>query len=328
MISGATGFVGRHLVLEFVGSQTPVIALYRCPNKKKSTLDFLIEKTANRSQVLEQIEWRYADLTDWASLEMAFEGVTQVLHCAASVTLYPGSEETLMNINVHGTKQMVELAQKNQVEWFGHMSSIAALGSAPEGKTIDENHLWNKAELHSDYAYTKHLAELEVWKAFEEGMRGCIFNPGVILGPGTGSSPLEQLVQLVQKKNCLVTAGSSGFVSIDSVVQATCKVYEKKIHRQRFILVSENWTYQNICAVIIKLRNPQTKLKFISRKQLKAMLVLERLLGLFGRPRKLSASLIQSLTSKATYSGNKILQEVADFAYDDLEKKLEKWLQE
>ena len=325
MITGATGFVGRHLLASFLHSNQPIIAIYRNEKKKEETV-FFLENQSLTPKHLQDIKWRKANLNDWASLEEAYQGVTKVFHCAALVSLFPGREEKMMATNVNGTIQMLNLAQKNKIEWFGYISSIAALGNANKGKTIDTNHTWNKDETHTAYAYTKHLAELEVWKAMEEGLRGAILNPGVILGLGHYQSPLQQILSHTKGPRTFVSSGSTGFVSINDVVRAAHWIYDDSIHKRRFILVSENWTYQQFFEKISKNLSHPPKIKKLSQKQLWLIYKLEQLLRLFGRKRRLSRALIHSLSATSNYNGNQITETSKDFTYDDLEKELSQLL--
>ena len=320
LISGATGFVGRHLLLDYLRRDQSVIGLYRSDTKKKATEDFLTQHNINPTTRANKLHWRKAEMTDWVSLERAFEGATQVFHCAALVSLYPGKETEMMHINVTGTAQMVDLAKKNNIQWFGHISSIAALGGSTEGKTIDENNLWNKEDSHSAYAYTKQLAELEVWRGFEEGLRGCILNPGVILGPGGNQSPLAQFRTHTQKPICWIPTGGSGFVGIEDVVLAARLVQTKQLHRERFVLVASNWSYANLFDQLRKLLPSKGKKKTISERHLTTLYWFEKILALLGRQPRLSPAMIRTLCDMTTYDGSKIEKQLNDFSYQPLEK--------
>ena len=327
LISGATGFVGRHLVVAFLQSQQSIIALYRTEEKKKETQLFL-ERNSLTSFQLSLLQWRQANLNDWESLDVAFKGATKVFHCAALVSLYPGSEDQMMAVNVVGTQQMLHLAQKNNIRWFGYISSIAALGQSSAGNVIDSKSLWNKEELHTAYAYTKQLAELEVWKAMQEGLQAAILNPGVVLGLGHPNSPLEQLLLQAKRKKIPVSPGSTGFVSILDVTQAALKIFEKAAHKKRFILVSENWTYLECFEQLTKRLPNRSQIKKISESQLRWIYQIERILGLLGRKRKLSLPLINSLCSRSVYDGQDIVKTYKNFQYVSLESELDRWLKE
>ena len=84
---------------------------------------------------------------------------------------------------------------------------------------ITDAELWGDEETFTAYGYSKYLAELEVWRGIEEGLKCCFFNPGVVLGLGTEQSPLNQLLAQQNKKNVWLTKGSTGFVAVEDVSQ-------------------------------------------------------------------------------------------------------------
>ncbi len=85
LVTGATGLVGAHLCLSLLQQNTSFVALYRHEKKKQVTLDFLANHL--KDDFSKQITWRKADLTHLPDLTLAFEGITQVYHCAAYVSM-------------------------------------------------------------------------------------------------------------------------------------------------------------------------------------------------------------------------------------------------
>ena len=63
-----------------------------------------------------------------------------------------------------------------------YISSISALGEEVNKLSIDENSIWNNSNEQTFYSYSKYLAELEVWRGIEEGLKAVIINPGIIMG--------------------------------------------------------------------------------------------------------------------------------------------------
>ena len=100
-------------------------------------------------------------------------------------------------MNQEGTAYLVNLCIEKKIEKLVYISSIAALGSQTTGR-IDENTPWNPTIEKTPYAYSKYGAELEVWRAGQEGVPIAIVNPGVILGTGMPRGPLEQLVNQIK----------------------------------------------------------------------------------------------------------------------------------
>ena len=326
LISGATGFVGRHLLKEFLPINIPLMALYRTPSRKKETIQFLEEQAPEALHQIEAIEWRQADLTQWSSLEVVFEKVTHLIHAAATVSLYAGDECKMIEINAGGTAKLVDWALKNKIEWFGHVSSIATLGTGMMRQPLDEENTWNDEAQYSAYGYSKYLAELEVWRGFEEGLKGCIFNPGVILGSGAPNSPLAQLLDQQKKGPQWITSGGTGFVAVEDVANAIRLAYEQKIHRERFVLVSDNWSYEELLKQIYLFKNKSFKPFRLSEKQLLLVYRIEQLLSFLGKKRKLTPALINSLVERSHYENTKSTLQIKDFHYSKLSQRLKDYL--
>src|SRR5690625_5900206 len=83
---------------------------------------------------------------------------------------------------------MVNIALSKQVQKFCHVSSVAALGEEIDGKPISENSERIKAKTYNYYEISKYGAEMEVWRASQEGLDVIIVNPAIIIGSGNWTS--------------------------------------------------------------------------------------------------------------------------------------------
>src|SRR5690606_33636055 len=118
-----------------------------------------------------KIEWIQADLCDIPALETAFENVSHVYHCAGFISFNAAHEKRLRKTNIEGTANIVNCALAFGVKKLCHVSSIAALGEPKPGELhIDEAMEWNPEKARSYYAISKYGAEIEVWRAQQEGL--------------------------------------------------------------------------------------------------------------------------------------------------------------
>jgi len=127
LITGATGFVGRHLVAELVRRGWQCRCLTRNPTKAA-----FLERPG--------VEIRRGDVTDRASIRGIAEGVDAVFHLAAygNVTAVSGEESGKMHrVNVLGTANVLAECVGRSISGFVHFSSTAALGSTGRG-CVDE----------------------------------------------------------------------------------------------------------------------------------------------------------------------------------------------
>jgi len=319
LVTGATGLVGSHLLLKLIEQDRVLVALYRSESKKNSTLDFLKERT--KSAKVAEIIWRKGDVCNQPSLAVAFEGITHLYHCAAFISFAHYKQETLMEVNQQGTTNLVNLAIKHQLKKIAYISSIAALGSDTTSDSIDESTPWNADQEHTPYAYSKFGAELEVWRATQEGVPAVIVNPGVILGTGVEGNPLELLCNQIDNGLLFYPKGATGYVTVEDVVQVLTELMDSETENERFILVAENWSYEQMLrriALIRKKRPPRIGLR---KSWLQIAWGLEGILSLFGKRRFMTQALISSLCDIKHIQGNRIIKE-SSFKYSDIETYL------
>ena len=313
LVTGATGLVGAHLCLSLVRQNQKIVALYRREKKRVALKDFF--KAHNAISLYDQIIWRKADLTDLPALTLAFEGIRKVYHCAATVSMAYHKQAELFRVNQQGTGYIADLCIENKIEKLVYVSSIAALGSETLQGPIDESTPWNSANEKTPYAYSKYGAELEVWRCGQEGVPIAIVNPGVILGQGMPYSPLDQLIGLLQKGIRFYPPGSTGLVAVEDVVTVMLSLMEAPIVNERFILVAENWTYQQLLQEIAKMKQLKAPGRSLPIWLLHVGWGIESVLSGIGvRKKFLSKALVKTLGDKREIDGNKIVR-LTDFIY-------------
>lgn len=264
LVTGGTGLVGAHLLLYLAEHDTKRLrAIYRNSKniaKTKSLFDLY-----RSSELFSKIEWVEGDILDILSLEHAFEGVDYVYHCAGFISFDPNDEESLRKINIEGTANIVNFCIDKKIKKLCHVSSIAALGDLTKSEEfITESTEWNPEVLHSDYAISKYGAEMEVWRGQQEGLQAVIVNPGVILGPGFWNQGSGRLFDTIRKGIPFYTNGSTGYVAVTDVVKIMYLLLQSDCSGERFTLVSENCSYNDIiCKIGSKLsaRKPRIEAK-------------------------------------------------------------------
>jgi dihydroflavonol-4-reductase len=244
LITGATGLVGSHLILELVRSGNRVRAMKRQNSSLAMVNKVFSLYSANPEELLTKIEWVEGDILDIFSLEDAMEGVEEVYHCAALVSFLPEDKKRLIRINTEGTANVVNAAIEKKVRKLCHASSIAALGR-PENQAdlIDENLVWKTSKHNSAYAVSKYGAEREVWRGTAEGLDAVIVNPSIVLGvagPGMGSS---RIFNTIWKGLKFYPPGKNGFVDVRDVAKAMILLMKSDIRNERFILNTGNLEY-------------------------------------------------------------------------------------
>lgn len=263
LVTGATGLVGAHLLYHLVKDDEKVRAIYRSKTKLEAVKKVFSFYTDDAS-LFDKIEWFKADITEVPSMIPAFVGVEKVYHCAALISFNPKDYIEMRKVNIHGTAIIVNLAIEAKVKKLCFVGSIAAVGDAIKGQVITEENEWNKEADNSGYSITKFGAEMEVWRASQEGVAVVIVNPGVILGGGFYKTGSGKLFSQVFNDFKYYTEGITGFVGVKDVVKAMVLLTNSTVKNQRFILVSENKTYKEILFAIADgfgKKRPSTKIK-------------------------------------------------------------------
>lgn len=319
LVTGGTGLVGAHLLLYLLeNTNQPIRAIYR--NKRQIAKTQSLFEYYNKTNLFPKIEWVQADIIDVPSLEQAFKGITKVYHCAAFISFNPNDEEQLRKINIEGTANIVNFCIAKKVNKLCHVSSIAALGELGENETvITEESLWNPQGLLSDYRITKYGAEMEVWRAQQEGVPVVVVNPGIILGPYPDNWDKRQgsgaLFYNVKKGMPFYTEGSTGYVAVVDLVKIMFQLMESPLQGERYIVVAENISYKDIIYKVankLGAKKPKYKAQYAL---LKIAWRLDWLLSkLFFIQRKLSRESAYSLV-KAENLSNKKLVDALSFSF-------------
>lgn len=245
LVTGGTGLVGAHLLLQLTENEAAVRAIYRnAANLKKTKALFQLYQ---KETLFSKIEWMEADIIDIPSLEPAFQNITHVYHCAALISYDPNDEDQLRKTNIEGTANIVNFCLAYNIEKLCHVSSIAALGNlAPHETQLTEETEWNPEAPHSDYAISKYGAEMEIWRGQQEGLNAVVVNPGVIFGAGFWHQGSGVFFSKVKKGFPFYTHGSTGYVGVTDVVKVMILLMQSDSTGERFTVISENLTFKKV----------------------------------------------------------------------------------
>ncbi|NNT70768.1 NAD-dependent epimerase/dehydratase family protein [Flavobacterium sp. IMCC34852] len=263
LVTGGTGLVGSHLLLQLAESEAKIRAIYR--NQKNIDKTKSLFRLYQKEALFNKIEWVEADIIDIPSLEIAFQNIECVYHCAALISYDPKDEDRLRKTNIEGTANIVNFCLAYNIKKLCHVSSIAALGDLkPHEKQITEETEWNPEAPHSDYAISKYGAEMEIWRGQQEGLQVVIVNPGVIFGTGFWGQGSSVFFSAVKKGFPFYTKGSTGYVGVTDVVKIMIALMQSNISGERFSIIAENLTFKEVIYTIaekLKAKKPKTEAK-------------------------------------------------------------------
>jgi len=184
MVTGATGFLGAHVLYELSGRGLRVNALYRDRQKINNVKKIFGYYRDDITQLWNRINWIEGDILDYYSLRENLKDIKEVYHTAGLVSFDNRDKKRLNRINARGAAHIVNACLEQGVDKLCHVSSIATLGESDGSELIDENLMWNPGNSASAYAVSKLSGEMEIWRGIHEGLQAVIVNPSVIIGPG------------------------------------------------------------------------------------------------------------------------------------------------
>ena len=251
LVTGGTGFVGAHLLLELLKNNQKVKAIKRNNSNLNLVKRIFSYYKEDVETLLSQIEWVDGDVLDVLSLQEAMENVEKVYHCAAVVSFSPKDRDNLFKTNIKGTANVVNTALQTRIKKLCFVSSIAAIGRSESNELTSESTEWKSSKRNSTYAISKYEAEKEVWRGIEEGLNAVIVNPSVILGPGDWNNGSAKIFDTLKNGTRFYTEGVNGFVDVRDVASVMYQLMESEIVNERFIVSSENLSYRELFTLIL-----------------------------------------------------------------------------
>tara|TARA_B100001057_G_scaffold227039_2_gene227372 strand:+ start:12653 stop:13633 length:981 start_codon:yes stop_codon:yes gene_type:complete len=316
LVTGGTGFVGSHLLFKLVKRGHTPIALKREESKfdiiknlfNKNNSDFLFKK----------IKWVNCELYDLINLEKYIKSIDTIFHCAGYVSFKKNEKNKIFETNYLGTKNLINLSLKHTVSKFCHVSSIATLSNSNNNNSISEGDWFSINEKKSHYANSKYLGEMEVWRGFNEGLKGFIINPSLIIGPNNKNSLFGKMFTKLINNTIFYPNGGTGFVDVRDVSEILILLAEKNIYNERYIINNRNLTFKELIKLIAKNTNKKEPKYKISTNLIKLFIIINKVFNPFNY---LNFSMVDFLKSYSKYSNKKIIDEL-NFKFIPIEKTI------
>lgn len=242
LVTGATGFVGAWLVRRLTERGETVHILHR----KSSNLEDL--------KGLHFVS-KIGDVTDAESVSRACLDVDTVFHLAGVVGYSRQARAQMEEVNVKGTRHVVEAVQTGRKPKLIYMSSVVAVGASFDGIPLNEESPYNISHLDLGYFETKKAAEDLVREACRKGkIEAVCLNPSTIYGAADAKKGSRKTqLKVARGKFPFYTSGGVSIVSVHDVVQAILTAREKGRNGERYILSGENLTIKDTFTRIAEL---------------------------------------------------------------------------
>ena len=239
LVTGATGHIGNVLVRELL-CKNEIVRVLVLPSEDASPLDGL------------DVDIVEGDVRQVGSLIQAFSGCEVVYHLAGIISILPGKKELLHQINVVGTRNVVDACLEAGVRRLIYTSSIHAVKEPPHGTIVDETWPYDPDAVLGDYAKSKAQATLEVLGGVKRGLEAIIACPTGVIGPyDYRISEMGQLIiDLVKGKLKAYLDGAYDFVDVRDVAKGLVLVYEKGRQGESYILSGEQVTIRGLLLML------------------------------------------------------------------------------
>lgn len=192
------------------------------------------------------IRWHNADLADGGALDDIMPGISCVVHAAGLSPFDTNYKKQTIKLQQQGTENLVNLSLEHGVTHFVHISSIAALGIRKKQESITEEHIFSHSRFDSAFGLAKFVAEQTVWRAHAEGLPVSVLNPAYVLGAGDWNYSSPGLWSWLARKPLFYPVGQTAWVGSKDVAQAVVNLVSGDFTGQRYILVSENLTFEEV----------------------------------------------------------------------------------
>jgi dihydroflavonol-4-reductase len=320
-ITGATGMLGTHIVGELLQRGLPVVAGCRHLDNTAECLRLLRFKGYTEEQIA-SIQWRICDVLDTDSLSNAFEGCTTIYHTAAIVSYHAKDRGLMYETNVQGTANVVNVALELGGMQLIHVSSIAALGKAHPGETLDERTEWKNSAYNTHYGITKHLSDLEVWRGVQEGLQAVVVHPGFIVGAGSFERSSPSVFKKINEGLRFYPPGGTGFISATQCAKMMVDLRLKNITNEAFVFVTKSESMHWLFASIARSLNAKVPNTLAKPWMLQAARIAEWLKEIFtGKKALVTKETIKNASIRFHYNTQKLADVFPNFA-DDLEQEV------
>jgi dihydroflavonol-4-reductase len=282
LVTGSTGFLGRHLVAALRAHGHDVVAIVR-----------------NATDVPAGVAPMRGDVLDKASIERAAVGCDGVFHCAGMVSRRPEDAEKLQRVHVEGTKNVLDACIGKNVRRavVASSSGTVAVSDDPDRVSTEEDETpigilnrwpYYRAKLFAEKAaLDRHGVTLPNGESFEVV---CV-NPTLLLGPGdTNGSSTDDVRLFLERKIPAIPPGGISYVDARDAAEGMRLAMEKGVSGRRYLLGACNLTLREFFARLERVSGVRAPLIPMIRARQAAELaaagakLLERLTSRLGVP--------------------------------------------
>ena len=229
LVTGATGFLGSHLVAALRARGHEVVAFSRA---------------------------RGGDVLDAGAVRAAAAGCDGAFHCAGKVSRDERDAEELYRVHVEGTKTMLASCKESGVRRVvvASTSGTVAIGEEPDRVATEDDETPIGIIARFPYYRAKLFAERAALEASAPGFDVLAVNPSLLLGPGdVRGSSTEDIRLLLERRIPAVPPGGASFVDARDAAEGMILAMERGEPGQRYLLAACNLTVRELFARVARI---------------------------------------------------------------------------
>lgn len=235
LVTGATGFLGSHLIPLLLEENEPVRALVRQPAPELSARG---------------VEVVVGDVVSGTGLDAALEGVKRVFHLAGRVSRDPDAAASLQRVHVDGTRSLAAAARRAGVERILLVSTSGTTAVSRDPDPDCDETAPVPIELIGRWPYyrSKWLQERALL-ADAGDIEVVIVNPSLLLGPGDERlSSTGDVLRFLSGQLSVIPPGGLNFVDVRDAAAGAVAAMAKGRSGQRYLLGGHNWSFADFFA--------------------------------------------------------------------------------
>ena len=241
-VTGATGFVGSHVVRQLLlrGDRVRILA-----------------RNSSRKSNVEGIgcEIVIGDLRDSTSLSRCVQGCRRVYHVAADYRLWASNPQDIYDNNVGGTRNLLSACCEASVERVVYTSTVGTIGIRRDGLPANEESPVALDDMIGHYKRSKYMAEQVAREFAASGLPVVIVNPTTPVGSGDiKPTPTGKIIlEFIKGRMPAYVDTGLNMVGVEDVARGHLLAEEKGRVGERYILGGENWSLEEILDALARI---------------------------------------------------------------------------
>lgn len=260
LVTGGSGFIGSAVIRQLLARGREV-RCYLEPGADRRNLEGL------------DVDVVEGDVNDRARVGEALRGCDVLYHLAAIYKLWMKDPSLIYEVNVEGSKTVLWAAYKANLRKVVYTSSIAAVGTRPDGQPADEATGYNMWKESNAYIRSKWLSERDALRFAAEGLPLCCVNPAFPFGErDIGPTPTGRfVVQALRGEVPGYMAGGFNCVDVEDVAAAHLLAEDKGKPGERYIAAGHNVTYKEFYGLVAQVAGTKPPRRKLPKQLLEAV---------------------------------------------------------